>query len=139
MCVDESERKWRKNIQVEGLQGINFSRDVVVGGEEKASRAYLEDTRSANNRPWTFCAPDRWCSNKGVASPAYIKRESVTWCYGGRDLERELCVNWEIKLYKVNRNYREFVERLGIERVDNYSEYVPCIEADIEAVDDVIS
>ena len=34
VCVDESERKWRKSIQVEGLQGVNFSRDVVVGGEE---------------------------------------------------------------------------------------------------------
>ena len=30
VCVDESERKWRESIQVEGLQGVNFSRDVVA-------------------------------------------------------------------------------------------------------------
>ena len=36
VCVDESQRKRRESIQVEGLQGVNFFRDVV-GGEEKAS------------------------------------------------------------------------------------------------------
>ena len=69
VCVNESERKWRKSIQVEGLQGVNVSHDVVVGGEEKASRAYLEDTWSTNSRLWIFCAPHRWCSNKVVVSP----------------------------------------------------------------------
>ena len=39
--VDESERKWRENIQVEELQGVNFSRDVVVGGEEKLSLIHI--------------------------------------------------------------------------------------------------
>ena len=50
-CVDESERK---SIQVEGLQGVNFSHDVVVGGEEKASRVYLGDIWSANSCPLIF-------------------------------------------------------------------------------------
>ena len=35
LVCDESERKWRKNIQVEGLQGVNFSCDVVVGSEKR--------------------------------------------------------------------------------------------------------
>ena len=58
VCVNETERKRRENIHVEGLQGVNFSHDVVVGGEEKTSRAYLEDTWFANSLPWIFCAPD---------------------------------------------------------------------------------
>ena len=90
--VDELERKYRENLQVEGLQGVNFSRNVIVGGEEKASCAYLEDKRSENSCPWIFCAPDRWCDDKVVESSAYIgrERESVTWCYCERYFEREI-------------------------------------------------
>ena len=98
--VDERERKWRKNIQVEGLQGVNFSRNVVVGIEKKASRAYLEHKRSPNSCPWIFCAPDRWCSNYELVSPAYIERESMIWCYGERYLERELCVDSKVEILK---------------------------------------
>ena len=72
LVCDESERKWRKNIQVKGLQGVNFSRNVVVGGEEMASHEYLEDKRSANRVPWIFCALHRWCSNYELVSPAYM-------------------------------------------------------------------
>ena len=36
----------------------------------------------------------------------------------------------------MNRNYREFVERLRVEMMYNYIEILPCI--DIGAVDDVI-
>ena len=91
--INKSERKWRKSIQVEELLGVNFSRNVAVGGEEKASHVfrkdessfsvYLEDKKSANNCPWIFCAPDRWCENKVVVSPAYIERENVIWGYDG--------------------------------------------------------
>ena len=45
-------------------------------------------------------------------------------------------VGGEIELFKVGRNYKELVERLGIERVENYIEILPCVEANIAAVDD---
>ena len=44
---------------------------------------YLGDDRSANKVvPGFFSALHRWCENNVVESPAYIERESVTWCYG---------------------------------------------------------
>ena len=139
--VDELERKYRENLQIKGLQGVNFSRNVVVGGEEKASRAYLGDKKSANSCPWIFCAPDRWCSDKVVESPAYIERESVTWCYGEGYFESERYCDErerkrEIEIFKVNRNYKEFVERLGVEMIDNKSKYLPWVEADIAVGED---
>ena len=42
VCVDELKREWRDSIEVEGLQGLIFSRGVV-GGEEGSSRVYLID------------------------------------------------------------------------------------------------
>ena len=42
----------------------------------------------------------------------------------------------EIEIFKVNRNYEEFIERLGGERSDNNNKYLPYIET--EAVDEVI-
>ena len=42
----------------------------------------------------------------------------------------------EIEIFKVKRNYREFVERLGVEMVDNNNEYVPCIKAEMAAIVD---
>ena len=104
--------------RVEGLQGVNFSRDVVVGGEEKASRVYLGDMWSANGCPLNFCASDRWCNNKVEVSPAYIKRESVTWCYGERYFERERYGDRKIELFEVGRNYKELIEKINNERVD---------------------
>ena len=56
---DESERESRKNLQVEWMQVVDFSRNVVVGGEEMASHKYLEDDMSANKFPWVFCALHR--------------------------------------------------------------------------------
>ena len=65
-----------------------------------------------------------------------VSRESVIGSYDGRYFERELCVDEEIELFKVGRNYKKLAERLGIEIVDNYTEILPCVEADISAVDD---
>ena len=83
----------------------------------------MEDTWSANSRPWIFCVPDRWCNNKVVVSPAYLERESVTWCYGEKYIKREsverYCERYGenkriIEIFKVNRKYRELVERLSL-------------------------
>ena len=51
------------------MQGLEFSFDVVVGGEVKSSRIfnkdessldlYLGDKRSTNRVPWCFCVPHR--------------------------------------------------------------------------------
>ena len=56
---DESERESRKDLQVEWMQGVDFSLNVVVGGEEMASREYLEDDMPANKFPWVFCTLHR--------------------------------------------------------------------------------
>ena len=47
VCV-ESERKWRESIFVEWMQGVNFSFDIVVGGEVTASRVFRKDEGSFN-------------------------------------------------------------------------------------------
>ena len=125
VCIDESERKWRESIQVEGLQGVNFSRDVVVGGEEKASQMYLEDIWSANSCPLIFGASDRWCSNKVVVPPAYSERESVTWGYDEGYFERERYGDRKIELFVVGRSYTELKERVKRERDDDYTEFLP--------------
>ena len=122
------------------MQGVNFSRDVVVGGEEKASRVYLGDIWSANSCPLVFCASDRWCSNYELESSAYIERESVTWCYDEGYFKRERYGDRKIELFDVGRSYAELRERVNRERVNNYSEYVPWFEADVAEVgDDVIN
>ena len=73
--VDELERKCRENLQIKGLQGVNFSRNVVVGGEEMASREYVKDDRSTDKFPLGFCALHRWCCNDKLVSPANFERE----------------------------------------------------------------
>ena len=37
---------------------------------------------------------------------------------------------------EINRKYREFVERLGVEMVDNYSKYLPYRETEVIGDDD---
>ena len=44
-------------------------------------------------------------------SPAGIERENVAWCDRERYYER----NREIVIFKINRMYEEFMERLGVE------------------------
>ena len=85
-CV-ESERELRESIFVKGVQGLEFSFDVVVVGEEKSSHIfnkdessldlYLGDETSTNRDPWCFCVPHRWCSNYELMTPAYLERERV--------------------------------------------------------------
>ena len=41
-----------------------------------------------------------------------------------------------IEIFKINRKYREFVDRLGVEMVDDYSEYKPCSEIEITIIID---
>ena len=92
----------------------------------------MVDESSTNNCPWSFCgAPGRTrrCFNIAVPS-ACSDRERVKWG------ERELYGDGEIKLFEISRNYKELVERLDIERVDNYIEILPCVETDAAAVDD---
>ena len=67
-CI-ESERESGESIFVKGVQGLEFSFDVVLGGEEKSSRIfykdkssfnlYLGDNRSTNKVPWYFCVPHK--------------------------------------------------------------------------------
>ena len=46
-------------------------------------------------------------------------------------------VDREIELFVIGRRYKELVERLGIERINNYLAYIPCVEIDVAAVDDI--
>ena len=38
--------------------------------------------------------------------------ESVIWCYDEKDLDGELCVDKEIELYRLQRNYNELINEL---------------------------
>ena len=149
-CI-ESERELGEGIFVQGVQGLEFSFDVVLGGEEKSLRIfhkdkssfnlYLGDERSTNKVPLCFCVPHKWCSNFELGTPAYLERESVTWCYGEKYIKRESVERYcekkkVIKFFKVNRKYRELVERLGIETVDENNEYLPCSNSKIEIIID---
>ena len=58
----------------------------------------------------------------------YVERESVTWGYDEGYFERESYGDRKIELFEVGRSYTELRERVNRERVDNYSEYLPCIE-----------
>ena len=81
-----NESESRKNLQVEWMQGVDFFRNVVVRGEEIASREYLEKYRFGNKFPWVFCALHRWCRNDKLVSPAYFERECVAWYDGEKDV-----------------------------------------------------
>ena len=119
MCANESEGKWRESIEVEGLQRVNFpqvyceprcSQMLLFKGK---SPLLLEDMRSLS------CSLNFY----ELVPSVWDDRETVIWCYGERCLERELCVEREIEIFKVNRNYGEFVERLRVEMVYNYNEF----------------
>ena len=75
-------------------------------------------------------------------SPANIERENVAWCDRERYIERERCCEKycerkrEIEIFKINRKYEEFMEKLGVEMIDNYSKYLPWVEADIAVGED---
>ena len=138
VCFEGLKRVCREGIIVGELQGLDFSLNGVFGGDihvfrkdESAFDVYLGDKRSENSCPWIFCASDRWCENKVVVSPAYIERENVIWGYDRRYCVRELCDNWEMELYRVNRYYEEFIERLGGERSENNNKYLPCNETEV--------
>ena len=42
----------------------------------------------------------------------------------------------EIEIFKMSRSYEEFMERLGVEMIDNKSKYLPGNEADIAVGED---
>ena len=60
----------------------------------------------------------------------WSERENVIWCYGEGDLERELCIEREIELYKLKRNYDELRKRLEGVKI-NHIKYLP-VEREIE-------
>ena len=72
------------------MQGVEFSFDVVLGGEEKSSHnfykdkssfnLYLGDDRSTNKVSWCFCVPNKWCNNFMLGTPAYLEREREREC-----------------------------------------------------------
>ena len=101
-----------------------FSKDVSSLG------IYLGDGMSTNRVPWVFCALHRRCSNYESVSPAYVEGEKY--------IEREwYCERKsEIEVFKVNRNYEEFIERLDGERSNNNNEYLPYSETEIATIVD---
>ena len=94
------------------MQGVIFSHGVV-GGEERSSRVYLVDERSTNNCPLSFSdIPGRTRRYfYDLVPPAYIKRESVTWCYDEGYFERERYGDRKIDLFEVGSSYTELRER----------------------------
>ena len=109
-----NESESRKNLQVEWMQVVDFSRNVVVGGEEMASREYLEEYKFTDKFPLVFCALHRWCHNDKLISPACLERECVVWYDGEKCFERER--KRELEIFKVKRNYDIFNRHSGIKR-----------------------
>ena len=73
--------------------------------------------------------PHKWYSNYELVTPACLERESVIWCYEEKCIKRESVERYGerkkvIEIFNVNRKYRELVERLGIEMVYDYDEYL---------------
>ena len=69
----------------------------------------LEDMRSLSCSPSFYeLVPSVW---DGV--------ESVRWCYGEGDLDRQLCVDREIELYKLKRNCNELKEMLEVIEIND--------------------
>ena len=124
--VDQIEREYEESEQVEGWQRVNFFWGVK-GGEERSSRVYWVEKCSTNNCFLNFFVvpgESRKCFNVAVPS-AWSERENVIWCYGERDLDRELCIDREIELYKLKRNYNELKEMLEVVK-RNDMKYLPC-------------
>ena len=141
MCIrDRLKRVCRESIIVKELHGLDFSLNGVFGGDlyvfrkdESAFDVDLGDKRSVNSCPWIFCAPDRWCENKVVVPYAKIGRENVAWCDRERcsKSERYCERKREVEIFKICRNCEEFIERLGGERSENNSKYLPCNETEV--------
>ena len=75
---------------------------------------YFGDEKSANKVvPGFFCALHRWCSDKVVVSPANIERECVAGYDSEKCFERER--KRETEIFKMSRNYEEFMENLVVE------------------------
>ena len=133
MCVYESERKWKESVEGEWLQRVNFPqvycepRCLQMLLWKGKSPLLLEDMRSLSCSPKFYeLVPSVWDG-----------RESVIWCYSERDLDRELCIDREIELFQLKRNYKELKERLELKEIDDI-QYLPCkIEMD-NYFDDVI-
>ena len=47
------------------------------------------------------------------------------------DSERYIERNREVEIFKICRNYEEFIERLGGERSENNNKYLPCNETEV--------
>ena len=100
--VYQLEREYEESIEVEGLQRVNFpqvyceprcSQMLLFKGK---SPVLLEDMRSLS------------CSLKNyeLVPSGWSERENVIGRWDERYLERELCVDREIELYQLKRNYK---------------------------------
>ena len=134
--VDQLEREYEETVEVEGWQRVKFFRGVK-GGEERSSRMYWVEKWSTNNCFLNFCIVPggiRKCFNVAVPS-AWSERENVTWRWGERYLEKELCVDGEIQIFKSDRGYKELIERLGWEKIN----YMKCLPYEMKTDDYVDS
>ena len=101
ISVDELEKEWQERLDEYVGQRVNFphiddearcSQMLLLRGK---SPLLLKDMRSLSYSPSFYeLVPSVW---DGV--------ESGRWCYGERDLDRELCIDRETELYKLKRNY----------------------------------
>ena len=76
----------------------------------------------------------------------YKRQEKCCWeSYYERYFKRERCFESErycerkreVEIFKISRDYEEFMGRLGVEMIYNkYNKYLPWVEADIAAVGD---
>ena len=104
---DELEKEWQERLDEYVGQMVNCPH--IYDEPRCSQRLLLKGKRpllmeDLSGFPFLFkLVPSVW---NGV--------ERVRWCYDERDLDRELCVDKEIELYQLKRNYNEWKEMLEV-------------------------
>ena len=103
ISVDELEKEWKERVDECVGQRVNVP---LICDEPRCSKMLLLEgkrpllMKDLNYLPFLYkFVPSVW--------------NNVIWCYDERDLDRELCVDKEIELYRLQRNYNELKEMLN--------------------------
>ena len=68
----------------------------------------------------------RWCNSCELVSPANVERDRCFKRERWSDSERYIERNREVEIFKISRDYEEFMERLGGEMIHNRNKNLPC-------------
>ena len=125
------EREYEENYFVDIGQRVDFPQ---VYCKPRCLQMFLKGN-VFSSRPLILCSYPGKVRRRfyDLIPSAWNDRKSMKWCYDERYFDRK------VEMFKVTRGYKELVERLDIERVDNI-EYLPCEvigAANDDRVDDI--